>query len=145
MVLGWTGYNPRLGVPLSYHRDEASRRIRLTAVPPFTSKHAVHALYRQAAETTWQYATLVDLRRAVLDAEGIAELLAHMRELVARHGVRGPIALVAWESASAELLRAYADDVRLLAYGAEVFQNTSDAERWLERFSSAPPPGPKAS
>jgi len=125
-------------MPVSYRRDDAARRIRMSASPPFTATDAVDAVYRQAAEGNWQYGTLVDLRRAVLNAEAIGELLGHIRDLVALRGVRGPIALVTWESTATELVRAYASDARLLADGVDVFQNTNDAERWLDQKLSSP-------
>jgi len=111
----------------------------MSATPPFTEGDAVDAVYRQAAEATWHYGTVVDLRRAVLNADGMGELLEHLRDLVALHGVRGPIALVTWESTATGLLRAYASDARQLVSGVDVFLNTIDAERWLDAQLSAAP------
>jgi len=126
-------------MPLSYSRDDEARRIRLSVSPPFTKDDAIKAVYRQAAEGTWQYGALVDLRRGILDSSALSELIAHIRELVAVHGARGPLALVAWETAATKQLRAFAGDARLLADDIAVFRNTNDAERWLDRWMSSEP------
>jgi len=125
-------------MPISYVRDDTARRIRMSVFPPFVAEDAVNAIYRQAAETTWHYGTVVDLRRAVLEYGGIEALLGHIRQIVEIHGVRGPMALVAWETTTTELLRAYVADARALAQGVDVFRNVNDAERWLDQTLFSP-------
>jgi len=133
-------------VSVSYRRDDAARRIRISANPPFTKDDAINAVYRQAAEGAWHYGALVDLRRGILDSQALGELILHIRDLVVLHGVRGPVALVTWESAATELVRTFADDARLFVNDVGVFQNTHDAERWLdERLSPPQTSGPDAS
>jgi len=125
-------------MPLSYLRDDTTRRIRLAASHPLSETDAINAVNRQAAEATWLYGTLVDLRRAVLNAPALADLLEHMRALVSKHGVRGPLALVTWESGATQAMQAYANDARPLVSGVRLFQNTSDAERWLDHELARP-------
>ena len=123
-------------MPISYRRDDVHHRIHLTASPPLTVRDVLDAVYRQAAEATWNYGTVVDLRSAILAAEGAGDILEHTRELVDVHGVRGPLAYVVWESSARAQASAYASDARGLVVAVDVFLNIKDAERWLDRQRS---------
>jgi hypothetical protein len=118
-------------MPLSYRRDDVGRRIRVTATHPITTEEAAKVLYRQAAEETWSYGMLVDLRRTVLAAADSDALLGHAADLADVYGRRGPVALVTWEAVATERASTYASGIRHLVSAIAVFQNIADAERWL--------------
>jgi len=119
-------------MPMSYLRDDRQRIVRVTLTPPITAGEAAVGLYRMAAEKTWRYGLIVDLRRTVLGEHGARALLETARELVVTSGVMGPVAVVTWDPAAFERAAKYAELARDFSAAVEVFHHLSEAERWLE-------------
>ena len=120
-------------MPIQYLRDDAKRRIRLTVTDPVTVMDLIASVERQLAESTWHYGLLVDMR-GQSEAAGSGDVRtfsSRVAELIAAHGPRGPIAVVARDAspiAGAQL--------HVLLGGkresVEVFWDLADGQRWLD-------------
>jgi hypothetical protein len=120
-------------MPLVFERDDERRRITVTLTGPVLLAELNANLERLAADGVWDYAVLYDGRMATtaLSVDETRRLVQVVRELTARHGARGPVALVM----ATEAARMYS----MLAEGAgltsEVFHDFVAAEAWLVSFS----------
>src|SRR5436190_8752320 len=84
-------------MPYQYVRDDQVRRVRVTMADPVTAADLIGSVDRQLSDDAWTYQVLVDSRgvtRAV-PLDDIRTFLAHVQHLVAQHGPRGPVAMVA--------------------------------------------------
>ena len=114
-----------------YARDDARRRIRITASRALHAPDLIAIIDRQAHEGTWAYGTLYDLRDVVDptprdDAIAVAE---HVERMVGEYGRRGPVALVTRSSVVIGSGYAYTRDSAGRA--VEVFWDVDEAESWL--------------
>jgi hypothetical protein len=125
-------------VTVHYVRDDATRRITLTLIDPLTVTELITAAEHQLADGAWLYGLLVDARDTFVALRPIHMRLfaASLREFLTAHGPRGPIAIVARESAA---LRAN----MYLVFGEktesfEVFWDLDDAQEWLDERMTDP-------
>jgi hypothetical protein len=122
-------------MPIHYVRDDVSRRIRVTVTDPITVIDLIASVERQLTEDTWHYGLLVDMRAqsAAPGSGDIRTFSARVGELVAAHGPRGPIAIIARDAtpiAGAELHLIYGGRKE----SVEVFWDLDDGQRWLDRM-----------
>src|SRR5688500_14481839 len=84
-------------MPFRYIRDDPGHRVQLTLLDPMTVSEMLEMADLQLADGAWKYGTLVDTR-GLSSAASFTELrtfMDHFRELVAAHGERGPLVIVA--------------------------------------------------
>jgi CheY-like chemotaxis protein len=118
-----------------YVRDDARRRIRVTATVPLGAPDIEAIFNRQAAEGTWSFDILYDLRAihgatTRADANQSAELL---QRYVGEHGRRGRVAVVTREIRMLGIAQGYARDGARDGVAVEVFWDLPEAEDWLDR------------
>jgi hypothetical protein len=127
------GINYR-AMPLQYLRDDARRRIRVTVTEPFDLDELIVAVEQQLADGAWRYGLLVDARGplTVSPTSDIQSYATHVRELVAAHGPRGPIAVISRDASMIGGVNKYT-----LLVGKnetlEVFWDLDDGQRWLDQ------------
>lgn len=121
-------------MPIAITRDDEQRRITVSVSDPWSVEEIAIAIDRQLAEQVWAYGTLYDLRGSnwVPSEADVLWLVKRGQQQIARHGARGPVALLLDANNQAALLRTYAE------YGAEhshltigVFDDPSAARQWL--------------
>jgi hypothetical protein len=121
-------------MPLHYARDDAKRRIEVTSIGRVTLDDVLAVINRQAAEGVWSYGVLYDNRAAEGEptAADAHRMLMRVGVLTTKHGPRGPVALVVRDQTRARAGKRYANMGDLTALNVRVFENMSDAERWLD-------------
>jgi hypothetical protein len=81
-------------VPIAYERDDERRLISVTVVEPYSVDDILVVIDRQAAEDTWWYAILYDLRALIhMPAEGDLQQLADRVKVVGGGRKRGPVGI----------------------------------------------------
>lgn len=125
-------------MPFQYSRDDTARRVRLTASDPIVLVDMIDVLDRQLADGAWAYAALVDMRMVSSPATGsdLRAFTAHFRELVAEHGTRGPLVIVATNAGTIGSAQMYASVGGAEKRPFEVFWDIDLAERWLSSQKS---------
>jgi hypothetical protein len=121
-------------MPLTYTRDDARHRLRLVLTDPVTEDELLGAIDRQAAEGTWPYGLLCDMRplgpsqRTALWRVAIERVA----EIAAREGARGPVAVVANAASMVGVSEAYAGESRRAGRSVQVFWSPDEATEWLD-------------
>jgi hypothetical protein len=117
-----------------YRRDDALRRIRVTVRAPLDTSEFLGIIDRQAAEGTWTFGMICDLR-AVDEppppndmAQFFGRVLTHTKVL----GQRGPVALVTRERRMIARSQSYATHAATRGHDVEVFWDLDEAEDWLQ-------------
>lgn len=100
-----------------------------------TTEEVLGAVERQAEEGTWSYSVLYDVRagKNTPTPEDLRRVVMRVGMLTARHGPRGPVALVTNTAPMSRMARAYSNLGQLTALDVEVFTRLEDAEQWLDR------------
>jgi hypothetical protein len=122
-------------MPLHYVRDDVKRRIGIALTEAVTVDELIETVERQLVDGAWAYGVLVDGRamRDLPKPKDIQAFVACVRELVAVHGPRGPMAFVSSESgvfSTAEMYLFLGGKTDAL----EVFGDIADAQRWLDEL-----------
>ena len=121
-------------VPIGINRDDEQRQITVVVSDPWSVEEIAIAVDRQLAEQVWSYGTLYDLRgsNSVPSEADVLWLVKRSQQQVARHGARGPVAVLLDGNNQGPLLRTYAE------YGGEhshltvgVFDDPDAARQWL--------------
>lgn len=121
-------------MPIAITKDDAQRRITVVISDPWSVEEIAIAVDRQLADQVWAYGTLYDLRGSnwVPSEPDMLWLVKRGQQQVARHGARGPVAVLLDGNSQAALLTTYAE------YGAEhshltvgVFDDEAAARQWL--------------
>jgi hypothetical protein len=123
-----------------YVRDDARRRIRVTAHQPLRAEDFIAIVDRQVREHTWAYGILYDLR-AVHEATSKADARSgadHLRNYVTVHGTRGAVALVTRTVDMVGTGQMYAFLGAKIGFHVEVFWDLDAAERWLDAQQQSP-------
>ena len=122
-------------MPLHYERDDARHRVLIMTTGHVTTEDVLGAVDRQAAEGTWSYSVLYDMRtgKNIPAPEDLRRVVMHVGMLTARHGPRGPVALVTTTPQMSRMARAYSKLGELTALDVEVFTHIEDAEQWLDQ------------
>jgi len=126
-------------MPIAYERDDARRRILLTATGTVAHADVIAAIDRQVTEGTWAYAVLYDVRAesALPKMSDVLDFIDYVRQLVAQHGRRGPVAIVTTIPAHDRRARMYttlSDPSRVTMAS---FADMAEASRWLDSQSAA--------
>ena len=120
-------------MPLAYERDDRRRLITITVTDPYTVEEVLRVIDRQAAENTWEYAMLYDLRAAenFADAVDRPRLAAHAKA-VGGGRTRGAVCL--WVAPRADRFQRSAQYSQA-ARGADVEVVLTDLQlaAWLAR------------
>jgi len=121
-------------VPIGIARDDEQRRITVTVSDPWSVEEIAIAVDRQLAEQVWNYGTLYDLRGSswVPSEPDVMWLVKRGQQQIARHGARGPVAVLLDANNQAALLRKYAEysgEHSHLTVG--VFDEPAAASEWL--------------
>src|SRR6185436_15145151 len=78
----------------TYERDDERRLITVTMVEPYSVDQVFGAIERQAAENTWDYAILYDLRGVTVPTEADLEQIAERVKTIGAGRARGPLGIV---------------------------------------------------
>jgi len=132
---------------VTYERDDQRCRIHVRLSGLVSIEDLLGIVDRQAAESTWQYSLCYDARQVVKDsvspAEDIRRVLHHTVQASARHGQRGPVAIITENPADYTIVRMYAALVEPHRITIEVFRDANAAVRWLDSVDSAKAVRPK--
>jgi hypothetical protein len=122
-------------VPLHYERDDSRQRILILTAGHVTTEEVLGVVDRQAEEGTWSYSVLYDVRagKNIPTPEDLCRVVMRVGVLTARHGPRGPVALVTTTPQMSRMARTYSNLGELTALDVEVFTRVEDAEQWLDR------------
>jgi hypothetical protein len=120
--------------PFAYVRDDARRRIRVTAYGPLRLADVTAIVDRQAREHTWTYGIAYDFRRmpTPLSLEEGHLLAAHISGHVSAHGPRGPVAIVTTAPDLIAGTQLYAFSNAPAGFNVQVFWDLEEAEAWLD-------------
>ena len=122
------------GVPIAYERDDERRLITVTVTEPYSVDDILGVIDRQAAEDTWWYAMLYDLR-GVTHASTEADLqrLADRVKIVGGGRTRGPVGIAV--GADPATFRAGLMYTRLAGkvVNVEVVLTAAQLDGWLAR------------
>jgi hypothetical protein len=121
-------------MPIAYERDDQRRRIVLTATGLVTRDEVIAQINRQIAEDAWKYGVLYDIRGGVQlpKTSDVIDFVELVRGLVARHGPRGPVAIVTDVPANEQRARMYVSLTEPSRSTVAYFNNIDDAGRWLD-------------
>jgi RecJ-like exonuclease len=132
---------------VNYERDDHRCRIHVSLAGVVSVDDLLGIVDRQAAESTWQYSLCYDARRVVKDGKGsvddVRRVLRHTVETTARHGERGPVAIVTDNPADYTIVRMYAALAEPHRITIEVFRDPESAVRWLDSVDAAKAPRPR--
>jgi len=116
-----------------YVRDDAARRIRITAHRSLEAADLIGLVERQVNDGTWAYGTLYDLRGidSGIRREDAILIAERVQTYVATHGPRGPVALVTRSFGIVGSGQMYALDGLKSGFKVEVFWDLEEANAWL--------------
>jgi hypothetical protein len=122
-------------VPLHYERDDERQRINIMTTGHVTTDDVLGAVDRQAEEGTWSYSVLYDVRagKNIPTPGDLRRVVMRVGVLTARHGPRGPVALVTTTPKMSRMARVYSNLGELTSLDVEVFTRIEDAEQWLDQ------------
>jgi hypothetical protein len=123
-------------VPIHYERDDTKQRILIMTTGHVATEDILGVVDRQAEEGAWSYSVLYDARagKNAPTADDLRRVVMRVGMLTARHGPRGPVALVTGSPQVSKMGRAYASLGQLTALDVEVFTRIEDAEDWLDKM-----------
>jgi len=121
-------------VPIHYQRDDEKKRLflRMEGIP--TVEEGLAIMNRQAAEGVWSYSVEYDSRAATgaPTAEELHQIVVHIGRLTAKHGRRGPVAVIVGDPGFFKAAKRYASLGELTALSVELFATAEAAEEWLD-------------
>jgi hypothetical protein len=119
---------------LIYTRDDERRRITIQISGYVETHHVVEAIERQAAEGTWTYAVLCDVRGTswLPSRDDLDRLLRTVEWGRSTSGERGPVAIVVAGPAALQIARDYSRRANMIAR-TEAFLDPSNATLWLDQ------------
>jgi hypothetical protein len=129
-------------MPIAYERDNDRRLITATLTEPSSLADFVSVVERQAAEDTWDYALLYDLRGLTIHADASQELqqfVDRVQSLGAGRS-RGPVAAII--APRADIVRSSVMTAHLTRgrLNFEVLLSTEQLETWLLRSAPSKTP-----
>jgi hypothetical protein len=118
-------------MPIAYERDDLRRLITVTVTEPYAIDEILGVIDRQAAEDTWSYAMLYDLRAgAHMATEADLQQLGVRAKVVGGGRERGPVGLAIGTQSRWGLL--YTELIRKLVT-VEVLLTAAQLDAWLAR------------
>jgi hypothetical protein len=117
-----------------YTRDDARRRIRVTAQRALQREDFRAIVDRQAQEETWRYAMLYDLRLMpwAVPIDDADMLAAQVYRHLVTYGPRGPVAVVTTSIEVIGAARLYSVTTARAGIDVKVFWDLAPAEQWLD-------------
>jgi hypothetical protein len=117
---------------VSFQRDDTTRRINVLVTGPLLAGEILSVVDWQAEQRIWDYACLYDERGMMLPPREVdmAPIARYVQQLETVYGPRGPVAVVATCGGSVNV---YARLSKQIGFAFQVFDNISEAERWLEQ------------
>jgi hypothetical protein len=115
-------------------RDDDQRRVTVTVSDPWSVEEVAVVSERQVTAGTWRYGTLYDLRGStwVPSEPDMLWLVQRGQQLAARHGARGPVAVLIDTDAPPQVAQRYAQHGRRRAEEAvQIFRIEAEALQWL--------------
>ena len=121
-------------MPLIYVRDDARRRVTVTAIGDITLNDAISIIDRRVIDGVWSYALLYDGRQrtSVMEPQEVRILVELTRTLSARHGLPGPMALVRQDASGFGMSRMFGILSQEASFEVSVFRTIEEAEAWLD-------------
>ena len=121
-------------MPLSYIRDDARRRVIVTAVGDVTLNEAISMLDRRVIDGVWTYALLYHGRQrtSTMESQEVRILVELTRTLSSRHGTPGPMALVRQDASGYGMSRMFGILSEEANLQVSVFRTIEEAEAWLD-------------
>jgi hypothetical protein len=123
-------------MPIRYELDDLRRRVVVTVHGPFAPEDFRAVIDRRRADNTGAYGILYDLR-GMTGEPTIVDLQQFMSAAAQTSRPRGPIALVATDSALYARACTYAAMGRSTALAIEAFRDPDEAEHWLNAQAKA--------
>ena len=127
-------------MPIIYGRDDERRLITATITEPYSVDDILGVIDRQAAEGTWAYAMLYDLRGAThLNTQAEAQQIADRVTAISAGGARGPVGMAI--SAKPEQFRQgvrFAEVTKNIVT-LEVLLTATQIDDWLARNAQRRP------
>jgi hypothetical protein len=121
-------------MPITYERDDQRRLITVTVSDPYSVDDILSAIDRQAAEDTWRYALLYDLRAVTrVSIEADLERMAGRVKVVGGGRQRGSVGLAV--ASTSEQFRVGVIYTRLTRQleDVEVLLTAAQCDHWLAR------------
>ena len=121
-------------MPIAYQRDDQRWLITVTVTEPCTVNDISSVIDRQAAEDTWEYALLYDLR-AITDASAEADLqlLAERVRVTGGERERGPVGIAIRARPALFLLGLMCTKLIKEFVSVEVLLTAAQIDAWLVR------------
>jgi hypothetical protein len=121
-------------MPIAYQRDDRRWLITVTVTEPCTVNDIFSVIDRQAAEDTWEYALLYDLR-AITDASAEADLqqLAERVKATGGERERGPVGIAIRARPALFLLALMYTKLIKGFVSVEVLLTAAQIDAWLVR------------
>jgi hypothetical protein len=133
-------------MPFQYARDDARRRITMTASDPLTMGERIAVLEHQLADDAWTYGVIIDARSMAPFRPKLTEMQAvtsRLAELVAVHGPRGPVAIVSRQTSV--ITASCLHNSMGVRTPIEVFWQLDDAQTYLDGSVASDPDAPSLS
>ena len=121
-------------MPSNYRRDDDKRLITVTMTEPFSMADFIGVVERQAAEDTWSYALLYDLRslETIKEASPLLQTFVDRLQVLGAGRTRGPIGVVVGRGS--DKIRASVVKTRTEArLNFEILVTDLQVDEWLER------------
>ena len=121
-------------MPSNYRRDDDKRLITVTMTEPFSMADFIGVVERQAAEDTWSYALLYDLRslETIKEASPLLQTFVDRLQVLGAGRTRGPIGVVVGRGS--DKIRASVVKTRTEArLNFEILVTDLQVDEWLAR------------
>ncbi len=121
---------------VSFQRNDATRRVTVLVTGPLLAAEILSIVDWQAETRIWDYGCLYDERRMTLPPRVVdmAPIARYVQQLETVYGPRGPVAVVAARGGSVDV---YARLSKQIGFAFQVFDDLTEAERWLEQHGQA--------
>ena len=124
-------------MPVEYERDDQRRLIAVTVTDPYAIDDVLGTIDRQAAEDTWAYAMLYDLRAVDVLTGEYAQRIADHVQAVGAGRERGPVGIAI--RSSPEHFRLGLRYAELAKQRVEVLLTGMQVDEWLIRNAQRRP------
>jgi hypothetical protein len=121
-------------VPYAMSIDHVRKRAAVVAQDPIDVEDALELMDRQVAGGAWTYPLLHDARQItwIPAANEIRRLVSHLEAITRAHGPCGPVAFIIANETLFGMCRMYSMLGESASWVAEVFRDSTEAERWLD-------------
>ena len=129
-------------MPIVTTRNDEQRRLTVTVSDPWSVEDIARFLDRQLTENTWKHGTVYDLRATkwVPAQPDVLWLVQQSDQQTARHGSRGPVAVIVAPTSQGRLLQLYAEYAGSQNRSRlRVFDDEVAALEWLASFDAGTP------